>query len=109
MVTRFDVAELFHDLLTQAGIMNADRGLQLVWDIPSSQCVLAHDRNKIHTIAYHLVNNAIKFTPVGRVEVCVETPDAGGVVLIVRDTGIGFPAPRVCTAAILRPSVRDMS
>jgi signal transduction histidine kinase len=89
-VAPFDVAELMNDLKLQAQVLNADRGLTLDWHGPAGSSVIAHDREKIRTIAYHLVNNAIKFTPVGRVEVALETAD-GGVVLTVRDTGIGFP------------------
>ncbi len=91
VVTRFDLLELMEDLKIQAGVLNADRGLTLGWHGPTGSCPVAHDREKIRTIAYHLVNNAIKFTPVGNVDVACEATAAGGVVLTVRDTGIGFP------------------
>ena len=91
-VAPFDVAELMEDLKLQAEVLNADRGLALDWQSPAGSCVIAHDREKIRTIAYHLVNNAIKFTPVGRVEVALDATADGGVILTVRDTGIGFPA-----------------
>jgi len=91
-VTPFDVAELMEDLKLQAQVLNADRGLGLDWHSPVGSCVIVHDREKIRTIAYHLVNNAIKFTPLGRVEVALDATADGGVVLTVRDTGIGFPA-----------------
>ena len=49
------------------------------------------DANRLHQIVWHLVSNAVKFTPVGgRVTVCVES--AGDAMrLVVRDTGVGFP------------------
>jgi hypothetical protein len=89
-VAPFDAAELMDDLKLQAQVLNADRRLTLEWHGPARSSVIAHDREKIRTIAYHLLNNAIKFTPVGRVEVALEATD-GAVVLTVRDTGIGFP------------------
>jgi signal transduction histidine kinase/ActR/RegA family two-component response regulator len=48
------------------------------------------DPNRLHQIVWHLVSNAVKFTPAGgRVMVCVES--AGDAMrLVVRDTGIGF-------------------
>lgn len=90
-IERFDVADVIADLRVQASILNADRGLALVWNEPAAPRTLAHDREKIRAIAYHLVNNAIKFTPVGRVEVTWVVLGDGGLVLTVRDTGIGFP------------------
>jgi signal transduction histidine kinase len=89
-VSRFDLGELARELQARATILNAERGLELVWHVPSAPRELAHDREKLRTIAYHLVHNAIKFTPVGTVEVRFEVPEEGGVVLTVRDTGIGF-------------------
>jgi CheY-like chemotaxis protein len=49
------------------------------------------DPNRLHQIVWHLVSNAVKFTPAGgRVTVSVES--AGTALRIaVRDTGVGFP------------------
>ncbi len=90
-VMQFDLAELAGTLQKKAELLNADRGLTLTWSSPPSPCVLEHDRDKVEAIAYHLINNAIKFTPVGRVEVAWERRGDGGLVLTVRDTGIGLP------------------
>jgi signal transduction histidine kinase len=86
----FDLVELVDELRSQAAVLNADRGLSLMWRTPPAPCLVTQDREKLRTIAYHLVNNAIKFTPVGEVEVTWEVTD-GRIVLTVRDTGIGFP------------------
>jgi signal transduction histidine kinase len=91
VATQFDLAALSGDLEQQATVLNADRGLRLTWKRrrpPTSWSTIA---DKIRTIAYHLVNNAIKFTPAGRVEVIWEARADGTLVLTVRDTGIGFP------------------
>jgi signal transduction histidine kinase len=90
-LSRFPLGELVDELRAQADVLNADRGLTLEWRLPPGPCELMHDREKVLVIAYHLVNNAIKFTPVGRVEVTFETSAAGGLRLTVSDTGIGFP------------------
>jgi len=89
-VSRFDLGALARELQGRASILNAERGLELVWQMPPLPCMVAHDREKLWTIAYHLLHNAIKFTPVGTVEVRFEVPEEGGVVVTVRDTGIGF-------------------
>jgi signal transduction histidine kinase len=49
------------------------------------------DRAKFRQILFNLVSNAIKFTPSGgRVEIAVEPTEAGGIAVIIADTGIGL-------------------
>jgi signal transduction histidine kinase len=90
-VTAFDVGQLLETLRTEAELLNADRGLALAWTAPTEPCRVETDREKVRAIAYHLVSNAIKFTPVGRVEVAARPSSDGGIVLTVSDTGIGLP------------------
>jgi signal transduction histidine kinase len=90
LATEFDLVDVVDELRAQAAVLNADRGLSLRWTAPPAPCPVMQDREKVRTIAYHLVNNAIKFTPVGEVEVTWEAAD-GRILLTVRDTGIGFP------------------
>jgi signal transduction histidine kinase len=90
-VTHFDLGELIADLQARAAVLNANRGLEITWKAPPSPCPLQHDREKISAIAYHLLNNAIKFTPAGRVDVTWARTSGGGLMLTVRDTGVGFP------------------
>ena len=58
---------------------------------PPEPCEVEHDRDKVRAIAYHLLSNAIKFTPAGRVSVSIARTPVGGIVVTVRDTGIGLP------------------
>ena len=59
--------------------------------MPPEPCEVEHDREKVRAIAYHLLTNAIKFTPSGEIEVAATRTADGGIVLTVRDTGIGVP------------------
>jgi hypothetical protein len=48
------------------------------------------DPNRLHQIVWHLVSNAVKFTPAGgHVSISVESAD-DDLRIVVRDTGIGF-------------------
>lgn len=55
------------------------------------------DATRLRQIMFNLINNAIKFTPQGSVmvEVARTAPATGGVVITVRDTGVGMDADTV--------------
>jgi len=87
----FSLAGLMEQLRADAVALNANRGLTLQWKMPPGPCEVENDREKVRAIAYHLLTNAIKFTPAGRVEVTATKTAAGAIVLTVSDTGIGLP------------------
>jgi len=93
----FVLAELVEMLRAEAEALNAGRGLAITWHVPGAGTV-HHDRDKIRVIAYHLVTNALKFTPEGRIEVTIAARPDGGVTVRVVDTGIGIP-PEARTVA----------
>ena len=91
VASSFTLADFMEELRAEALRLNADRGLTFTWKVPPEPCEVEHDREKVRTIAYHLLTNAIKFTPSGEIEVAVTRTADGGIVLTVCDTGIGVP------------------
>ncbi len=89
--SRFTIAALVRELRLDAELLNGDKRLTVEWTDRSSVASVENDREKIRTVAYHLLSNAIKFTHQGRVEVEVDARSDGTVVLTVSDTGIGLP------------------
>jgi signal transduction histidine kinase len=89
--TPFDLAALVAEVRAEADGLNADRALRLEWTISPAPCRIVHDREKVRAIAYHLVGNAIKFTPEGRVDIAFSTDPAEGLTIAVSDTGVGLP------------------
>jgi len=66
------------------------KGLQLTTAIAAEVPVLAGDEGLLQSLAFHLVENAVKFTPAGgKVDVGLEA-NSDEVVLRVRDDGIGI-------------------
>jgi signal transduction histidine kinase len=63
----------------------------LHWENALGHRTVASDRVKIKTILKNLIGNALKFTPAGRIDV-EGMLEAGTLVLVVRDTGIGIEA-----------------
>ena len=73
---------------------SAAKGLALRIDLPSSLPFVIGDAERLRQVLLNLVGNAVKFTDEGCV--CVTAvPIAGGVDVIVSDTGIGIPADAV--------------
>jgi signal transduction histidine kinase len=83
-------------LAPQAAAKGLRLSLQYAADAP---CALVGDAGRIRQIAINLIGNAIKFTPIGRVDVLVgcaqRTGEEASMALAVRDTGIGIPADKL--------------
>jgi PAS domain S-box-containing protein len=82
------LGNLFDFFMPQA----RQKGLQLILKdmVPPSLAFVNTDRNKLDSILTNLIKNAIKFTPLGKIEVGCRQK---GIFLefYVRDTGIGVP------------------
>ncbi len=66
------------------------KGLELVLPPASARLVVLGDREAMTQVLENLVDNAIKYTAEGRVEIALEARTDEGV-LRVRDTGLGVP------------------
>jgi signal transduction histidine kinase len=85
-----DLSELFAELDHELESLVPET-VTLVWRPTAEAHQLLTDRIKLKTILKNLVGNALKFTPMGTVEVkALASTDR--VTLMVRDTGIGIAA-----------------
>ncbi len=87
-----DLATMTREVVSELEISALDKGLQLAVNTPRSAPILG-DRLQIERLLYNLIDNAIKYTPVGgKIEAEVRNLRASGqVVLSVRDNGVGIP------------------
>jgi signal transduction histidine kinase len=66
--------------------------LSLIWDYPPDLPIIKTDRHKLKLILQNLINNAVKFTPSGRIAISARyLAEQNEVKLTVADTGIGIP------------------
>lgn len=94
--TTFDVVALIEDACYLQSEPAARKGLELSHTIDQSvPSMLLGDPGKIRQILVNLLNNAIKFTHQGEINVLVQyassdAPTGGRMEIFIRDTGIGM-------------------
>jgi PAS domain S-box-containing protein len=89
-----DMAATIHDNMT---LLAKEKALALTYSIdPALPATIRHDIERISQIVTNLVNNAIKFTDEGSVDVRY-LRDYDRLVIAVHDTGVGIPSARLHT------------
>src|SRR5205814_7814344 len=69
----------------------AAKGVTLTAEVAPEPVLVAGDPDRLQQVAWHVLANALKFTPAGgRVDVSLHTEDDQAV-LKVADTGVGIP------------------
>lgn len=87
-----DLVALLGEVVKDAGISAAHRGVQIVLTTPDEPVMILADASQIARAITNLVTNAVKYSG-GSTEVQVElTVEGTDAVLEVRDQGIGIPA-----------------
>ena len=85
-----DLGDSLHLVAESGRQLAADKGLSWYASLPESGPWIWGDGTRLRQIALNLVNNAIKFTTSGEIQLTVETGD-GTVTVMVHDTGLGIP------------------
>ncbi|PIE59056.1 MAG: hybrid sensor histidine kinase/response regulator [Desulfobulbus propionicus] len=98
----FSLAELLKGIEDSLLFLAESKGIKLAVQQKSAlKTLLIGDRLRLHQILYNLVNNAIKFTQEGRVELSVaskkQRDDQYLVTFWVKDSGIGIQKEKIQT------------
>ncbi|MGB0713312.1 MAG: response regulator [Gammaproteobacteria bacterium] len=91
----YNLDEVLDNVSTMAGVLSREKDINLtVARAPEVPVSLVGDPVRLGQILINLVNNAIKFTPQGRVDLRIDSsnggPDRGRLIIRVSDTGIGM-------------------
>ncbi len=95
----FDLAQAVEEVVDIVGVKASEKQLQLLCYVaPEIPPVLRGDPGRLRQVIINFVNNAVKFTEAGEVEIRAElaaaTAAEATLRFSVRDTGIGIPADR---------------
>ncbi|PIE60011.1 MAG: hypothetical protein CSA32_00970 [Desulfobulbus propionicus] len=97
----FSLAKLLKDIDDSLSFLAEEKKITFTVQKTTLPSLLAGDRLRLHQILYNLVNNAIKFTREGRVELSVATEkQRDGRYLVtfwVKDSGIGIQKEKLQT------------
>jgi signal transduction histidine kinase len=90
-LTNFRISQVVGALCDMCRPLTEKKNIDLDCDVQSALPELYQDQNKIQQILNNLLSNAIKFTPEGgRIVVRAHRDEAGELVLVVADTGVGI-------------------
>jgi len=88
--TRFHLNHLFNELVSLYSIHAQEKGLELRFVNPEYEDItIFTDYTKVDQILSNLINNAIKYTEQGKIEIGY-TPKEKNIIFFVKDTGIGI-------------------
>ena len=90
----YRIVSVLNDLITMTAMQSSKNQLEMVFDLdPNIPSVLIGDAEKISHILKILVENSIKFTEEGGINVCIQfrrESYGGNLVIDISDTGIGM-------------------
>jgi signal transduction histidine kinase len=85
-----DINELLDSIRKEADVLIKKKGLKAEYEISKNLPKVRTDPEKLTQVLINLMNNAVKYTPRGKVTLDVSR-DEGGIHFVVKDTGIGIP------------------
>jgi signal transduction histidine kinase/HAMP domain-containing protein len=92
---RFKINEILQEVVSIIAPLTTGKALSLSVDDSSDQYVeVFADRIRIRQVMINLVNNAMKFTEKGTINICATQQDQN-ILISVRDTGIGIPPDKL--------------
>ncbi|MFH0734936.1 MAG: ATP-binding protein [bacterium] len=87
----FNISEFLEQLIVEFIPLAEEKGLELKLSLNKQNLQLYGDKNRLKQVFVNLIQNAIKYTEEGRVEIIVVEEGKCGKITI-RDTGYGIPA-----------------
>lgn len=86
----FDFSQAVSDVVKNLSVMSSKKGLQMNFESdPASECMIHGDKDKINQVILNLIDNSVKYTKSGTIDVSVRRV-SDKVLLKIKDTGVGM-------------------
>lgn len=90
VMEKFDFGELALNTAEGLAITAEKKGLKLICNIPNDKKYFVNgDKEKLRQIVINLIDNSMKYTEKGQIEVSVSSND-NKIILAIKDTGVGI-------------------
>lgn len=87
---KFDFGELARNTVRDLSITAEKKGIKLIDISPTDQkYFVSGDKEKLRQVLINLIDNSLKYTPTGQIEVNMNFKD-GKIILSIKDTGVGI-------------------
>jgi two-component system phosphate regulon sensor histidine kinase PhoR len=87
----FNIDDIIEEVIQTTLLQAAEKDLSVKKSLQTGEMLISGDRDRVEQILLNLVDNAIKFTEKGEIEIGI-SQDNGKNYLYVKDTGIGVPS-----------------
>lgn len=88
--TGVDITKMAKSLIDELSISAKNKGLELTFENKAGVVFVKADQTKLRQVMLNFIDNSIKYTPKGSVNISVEKTKDGKARFIVRDTGVGM-------------------
>ncbi len=85
----FNLCELINDVVEELAPTAQNKNIKIILNKPKEDIIVDADSDKIKDVVVNIIDNAIKYTPEGKIEITVKKTNSHARVQ-VRDTGIGI-------------------
>jgi signal transduction histidine kinase len=89
---KFKIHELLSEVTSITSTLASEKNIALfIAEDSDNEVEIFADNTRIRQVMINLVNNAIKFTPGGKIALRTSMMDSARVLIAVKDTGLGIP------------------
>jgi len=83
-------ANIFSKLLPEFRMTAEEKGLEIIYNCTTLNTEVSADEYSVYQIFSNLIDNAVKYTQKGKIEIRIFEKESNSVIVEVKDTGIGI-------------------